>query len=837
MSVNGGAWIDIGVGGVNSYNGTILNQGATSNPLGGRAGFVQNSPGTVHTTLTQAIAPGSTVQVRFRLGSDQIFGAAGWNVDNISFTGVVETPFDTVVADPGCVPPSTTVTLVSNTNPSPFAANLTLTATVASLSGPPSGSVTFFDGATNLGTAPVVSGVANLVTSTLATGAHSLTASYAGDFGPATSAPFAQTINKAVSATDVVSSLDPTTVGQPVTFTATISGAVGTPTGTVTFLDGATPLGAKALDGGNEAELTTSAVSCGTRTIHANYGGSATYATSTDSLVQTVFNPTAPAASNTGPYCDGGTIQLSTPDVPGATYAWAGPNGFSSTNREPTLPATAAAAGIYQVRVTLAGCTTVPGSTTVVVNATPATPTASNGGPYCEGSTIQLSTPAVAGATYSWTGPNGFTSTDQNPTRPNATTADAGIYSVTVTLNSCPSAPGTTTVVVNATPATPTATNTGPYCEGATISLSTPTVAGATYAWTGPNGFTSSDQNPTRPNATPADAGIYAVTVTVAGCTSAAGNTTVVVNATPATPTASNGGPYCEGATISLSTPTVTGATYAWTGPNGFTSSDQNPTRPNATLADAGIYSVTVTVDGCPSAAAGTTTVVVNSVPATPTATNGGPYIEGDTIALSTPLVAGATYAWTGPNGFSSSDREPTIPSATLAAAGTYSVTVTVDGCTSAAGTTDVIVGPAGNYFALTPCRLLDTRQAGQGPPLSSGVPRILAVTGSCGVPANAIAVAINVTVVPTASGHIAAYPGDQALPPTSMLNFNAGLTRANNGIIPLASDSSGTLAFRAVILDGGTAHLIVDVMGYFTLDTIVPSSGAAGRGPGAPFE
>src|SRR6185369_589866 len=135
--------------------------------------------------------------------------------------------------------------------------------------------------------------------------------------------------------------------------------------------------------------------------------------------------------------------------------------------------------------------------------------------------------------------------------------------------------------------------NGGPYCEGATIALSTPTVAGATYAWTGPNAFTSALQNPTRSNATASDAGIYSVTITVSGCTSAAGTTTVVVNATPATPTASNGGPYCEGATIALSTPTVGGATYAWTGPNGFTSALQNPTRSNATTADAGIYSVT----------------------------------------------------------------------------------------------------------------------------------------------------------------------------------------------------------------------------------------------------
>ena len=82
----------------------------------------------------------------------------------------------------------------------------------------------------------------------------------------------------------------------------------------------------------------------------------------------------------------------------------------------------------------------------------------------------------------------------------------------------------TTTVVVNPLPATPTASNTGPYCVGGTISLATPTVAGATYAWTGPGGFTSALQNPTIAAATVAMAGTYSVTITVSGCTQCSRN-------------------------------------------------------------------------------------------------------------------------------------------------------------------------------------------------------------------------------------------------------------------------------------------------------------------------
>ena len=182
------------------------------------------------------------------------------------------------------------------------------------------------------------------------------------------------------------------------------------------------------------------------------------------------------------------------------------------------------------------------------------------------------------------------------------------------------------------------------------------------------------------------------MTIPGQGCSSAAASTNVVVNAAPATPTASNSGPYCENGTIALSTPTVAGATYSWTGPNGFTSSSQNPTRA-ATLTNAGTYNVTITVNGCTSAA-GSTNVVVNAAPATPTASNSGPYCENGTIALSTPTVAGATYVWTGPNGFTSSSQNPTL-AATLTNGGTYNVTITVNGCTSSAGSTNVVVNAA----------------------------------------------------------------------------------------------------------------------------------------------
>ena len=79
----------------------------------------------------------------------------------------------------------------------------------------------------------------------------------------------------------------------------------------------------------------------------------------------------------------------------------------------------------------------------------PATPTAGYNSPLYAGMTLNLTASTVPGATYSWTGPNGFTSTSQNPSIPSTTTANSGIYSVTATVDACTSTPGTTTVTVN----------------------------------------------------------------------------------------------------------------------------------------------------------------------------------------------------------------------------------------------------------------------------------------------------------------------------------------------------------------------------------------------------
>jgi hypothetical protein len=299
FSVNGGAFADMGTaGGLPNYNGTLLVYSGNVNPLAGRPGFVQNSGGTIHTSFTKAIAPGSTVQVRFRAASDSSVGVTGWTVDNIAFTGVVETPFGTVVADPGCNAPTATA-LSPSANPSPAGTSLTLTATVSSPRGAPnSGTVTFYDGASSLGSNPVAAGVATFSTSSLALGPHSLTATFSGIPGWAgsTSPVLNETISKTTTTTIVTSSVNPVATLTPVTYFATVTAATGvTPTGSVSFYDGATLLTNAALNGSGVATYSTvySAAQGGNHNITAVYGGNAVANGSTSPIFVENVNPPA----------------------------------------------------------------------------------------------------------------------------------------------------------------------------------------------------------------------------------------------------------------------------------------------------------------------------------------------------------------------------------------------------------------------------------------------------------------------------------------------------------------------------------------------------------------
>jgi hypothetical protein len=122
-------------------------------------------------------------------------------------------------------------------------------------------------------------------------------------------------------------------------------------------------------------------------------------------------------------------------------------------------------------------------------------------------------------------------------------------------------------------------------------------------------------------------------------------------------------------------------------------------------------------------------------------------------------------------------------------------------------------------YYALTPCRVADTRNANgvNGGPVvvGNGGARNFRIQGNCGVPVGAAAVTLNVTIAgPTGSGFLTIWPSGGAQPLVSTINFTtADAALANGAIVPLSANTDDLSIFYG---GAGTVHVILDVTGYF---------------------
>jgi gliding motility-associated-like protein/uncharacterized repeat protein (TIGR01451 family)/fimbrial isopeptide formation D2 family protein len=419
---------------------------------------------------------------------------------------------------------------------------------------------------------------------------------------------------------------------------------------------------------------------------------------------------TAPNAFNNGPVCVGGAVTLSTPSAPGAFYQWytdAALTNLVATTASFTATNITTDSMFYLV-VTVSGCTSPAGATLVSVVGQPAAPNVPADFAVCEGANIILSTSTTA-TTYSWTGPNGFTSNLQNPAViSNASSVDSGVYRLVVTYsNACVSADTMVRVSVNANPPVPNMVSNSPVCFGDTLTLTSSSNCGQSQ-WIGPNGnststlgtvgggnvlwtFGSTTNIPsTNANYLPGNWSMICID-TLTGCRTESNTINVIINNNPTQPAIFNNGPVCNGATVNLSTAMVAGATYTWFSDATLTNlvaTTQNPSIVNVTT-DTTWYMV-VTVNGC-SSTAGSTTVTVYSAPATPNVPADFSVCEGDNIILTTNTTASA-YNWSGPNGFTSNVQNPVvIANATAVNAGIYTLSI-VDGNACASADTSVFV-------------------------------------------------------------------------------------------------------------------------------------------------
>ncbi len=421
----------------------------------------------------------------------------------------------------------------------------------------------------------------------------------------------------------------------------------------------------------------------------------------TQPFSMTIVDPTPISVSAIGnAMCQGsGPVTISSNAAGGngaVSYIW--DNGAGNGSSVSVNPA---ATTTYTVTATDQCGKTATASATVTVSPPP-TSSFTVSSPVCQGnsSTITYTGNAAAGANFNWNFGGGNADPGGNLPGPHTVTwASSGNFSVSLTVNlgSCTSTVSTQNVVVNPFPVAPQIFSNSPFCEGESLNLTANTVAGATYVWSGPAGFTSGLEDPSVSNTTLLNSGTYSLYLVVSGCTSATSSLNVLINPAPPTPVISSNSPICVGDDFSLSSDTYPGVQYFWTGPSGFASSLEDPQILNAGLSNSGTYSLYLVSNGCTSIVS-SLSAVVSPIPTSDFALTPSVCAGSEAFALyGGNAPSGANYAWSfsGSPAVTGSGQGPVSflwPSTGLQ---TVSLTVSIGSCVSVQTTQQVTILPS----------------------------------------------------------------------------------------------------------------------------------------------
>jgi hypothetical protein len=409
--------------------------------------------------------------------------------------------------------------------------------------------------------------------------------------------------------------------------------------------------------------------------------------------------PATPTITPGGPttFCAGGSVTLTSSSASGNQWY----DGVTLLAGQTNQTYVATTSGNYNVVVSALGCPSAPSaSTSVTVNPLPGTPTISGTLVFCTGGNTTLSSDYTTG--NQWYVGNVLISGATNQTY--IATA-AGSYTVTFTDgNGCTSAQSApAVVVVNSPPPVPTisATTNGTgtqdqACPEQPLTL-TATSAGATsFQWYQANNTLNGETNATY-QAT--GVGPYFVTATANGCTTVQSAGYAVQNPTPHAAFLTAAGPttFCAGGSVQLQSNSATGIQWYLDG-----NPLPNPNNQNRTVSVGGTYTVILNALGCHAQISNSIVVIVNPLPAAPTATPGGPttFCAGGSVTLTSSVASGNQWLLNGnPIGGATNQTYPAT------ASGSYTVTTT-DGnsCTSAASNAvAVTVNPLPATPTITP--------------------------------------------------------------------------------------------------------------------------------------
>lgn len=393
--------------------------------------------------------------------------------------------------------------------------------------------------------------------------------------------------------------------------------------------------------------------------------------------------------------CEGETLTLrSTNTGNDLMYNWSGP-GFTSNLKNPSpIPSvTTANQGQYFLQVSKEGCISDTARTVVIILERPVKPVISAANVFCQGATFSLLIQNINnGDRYEWyqNGLLRFTTTENNLLIPNIQPNFQGGWHVIVFKGSCASQPSDVISVAIDNLLEIGATNSGPICEGDSVMLQATFVPNALYKWESPDPMqvVPKTHNPK----IPARSGYYSVTITTpTGCENNTGTFVEIITPPVITAVSTDAERCVDGTkpiTFSPSVfPTGNQYTYTWISSSGFFSQEINAKILQPTIQDTGLYTLIVSVNGCPSKPF-TVPLQFFKTPLQPEILGDPFYCSGDSIRLSSSVILtspDSKYLWTTPafGQFSLTSSSFNAGAASGILQGFYTLILEVSGCRS----------------------------------------------------------------------------------------------------------------------------------------------------------
>ncbi len=472
--------------------------------------------------------------------------------------------------------------------------------------------------------------------------------------------------------------------------------------------------------------------------------------------------------------------------------------------------------GSYTVSVNNgSGCSSTSAPKVVTVNPLPTAPviTANGSTQICSGNSVQLSSSYASG--NKWL-PNGQTTQHINA-------GNTGSYTATYTdANGCSSTSNPVTVTVTPLSAAPVVTASGSttFCAGDSVVLTSSIVTGNIW----------NPGNLTTPSITIKNSGSYSVTIGN-GCSASSIPVVVTVLPSPANPLVTANGPttFCAGGNVTLTSSYQSGNQWV---PNGELTK-------SITVNTSGSYAVRVLGgNGCP-AYSTPVNVVVNQIPAAPTAGSNSPVPLNGSLLLTASTIPNATYAWTSTTGFTSSMQNPVIANATSALDGTYFVKATVFGCESPSASVTVSVANATSMATISGQVKSEDNQAIKGVSLtlSGATGNQNMVTTSSGLYSFDVTASNSYTIAPSKNNDSVPDNGISTLDIILMQRHILNVAPFNSPYKVIAADvnQSGSVTTMDIIL---TRRMILHTSNFFPGNKLwaFASSDLSFPDPGNPF-